>query len=362
MWEKYFPINFKGYFMEILVPSLLRIKPNALYKIGKYLRNCGYHEVAVIYGEGIKELLYKVLEISFISSEIKVIYEDTAKTNDLDDAFFSAKQIPSKTKGLVAIGGGKTIDYCKYVALINQLPLISVPTVVSNDGFCSPLSSMLVNGARKTIKTKIPDGVIVDTNILLNAPEMFLYSGIGDLFCKITAIFDWKLSYKKTGEYVNDFAAVVSRNAVETFLQYRDKNISNTEFLGIIVSSLLMSGIAMEIAQSSRPASGSEHLISHAYDKIAKNPSLHGLQTGVASYPMSYLQGETFLAVKQAILESGFADFMEKNPLDKTDFIKSIHHATEIKENYYTILSEKDSIDKAVNFIETDELMQRMLK
>jgi glycerol-1-phosphate dehydrogenase [NAD(P)+] len=318
--------------------------------------------VAVIYGEGVKELFNNTLEISFISSEIKVSYENTAKTNDLDDAFSSAKQLPSRTKAIVAIGGGKTIDYCKYIALITQLPIISVPTIVSNDGFCSPLSSMLVNGARKTVKTKIPDGVIVDTQILLNAPEMFLYSGIGDLFCKLTAIFDWKLSYRKTGEYVNDFAAVICKNAVETFLHYRDKNFSNTEYLGIIVSSLLMSGIAMEIAGSSRPASGSEHLISHAYDKFAKTPSIHGIQTGLASYPISYLQGDPFETVKRIILESGFADFMIKNPLDKSDFIKAVQHAPEIKENYYTILAERDSVDKIIDFIETDELMQRMLK
>ena len=348
--------------MEILIPSLLRIKPNALFKLGKYLRVCGYHEVVVIYGEGTKEIFHQALEISFASSEIKVIYEDTAKTNDLDDAFASAKQFPPKTKALVAIGGGKAIDYCKYIAHITQLPIISVPTIVSNDGFCSPFSSMLVNGARKTIKTKIPDGVIVDTQILLDAPEIFLYSGIGDLFCKMTALFDWKLSYKKTGEYVNDFAAVICKNAVETFLYYTDKDFANTEYLSIIVSSLLMNGIAMEIAGSSRPASGSEHLVSHAYDQCAKTPSLHGLQTGVASYPISYLQEETFEVVKRIILESGFADFMEKNPLDKSDFIKAVQHAPEIKEDYYTILSEKHSIDKIIDFIQTDELMQRMLK
>jgi len=347
--------------MQILVPSLLRIKPNALFKIGKYLRACGYHEVAVIYGEGVKEMLNQTLEISFMSSEITVIYEDTAKTNDLDDAFVSAKQIPSRTKALIAIGGGRAIDYCKYIALITQLPIISVPTIVSNDGFCSPLSSMLVNGARRTIKTKIPEGVIVDTQILANAPEIFLYSGIGDLFCKITAIFDWKLAFNKTGEYVNDFAATVSRNAVETFLQYRDRNICNTGYLDIIVSSLMMSGIAMEIANSSRPASGSEHLISHAYDKYAKTPSLHGLQVGVATYPVSYLQSHTFDSVKRIMLESGFADFMKKHPLDKSDFIKAVQHAPEIKENYYTILSEKDSMEKMIDFIETDALMQSML-
>ncbi len=347
--------------MEIIVPSLLRIKPNALHKIGKYLRTGRHTEVAVIYGEGIKDLFNQVIEISFASSEIKIVYEDIARTNILDEAFNAAKKLPQNTKAIVAIGGGKAIDFCKYMALITQLPVISVPTVISNDGFASPLSSMDVNGRRRTVKTKIPEGVIVDTQILRNAPQKFMYSGIGDLFCKITSIFDWKLAYKKTGEYVNDFASTICRNAVETFIQYRDKDLSSTDYLGIIVGSLLMTGISMEIAGSSRPASGSEHLISHAYDKLAKKPTLHGLQTGVACYPISYLQGDTHEIVKKVIVESGFVDFIEKEPLSREDFITAVRHAPEIKENYYTILSEKDSLEKLIAFTESDELMKRML-
>jgi hypothetical protein len=46
----------------------------------------------------------------------------------------------------------------------------------------------------------------------------------------------------------------------------------------------------------------------------------------------------------------------------KPDFIKAVQHASEIKENYYTVLSEKNSIEKTIDFIETDELMRRMVK
>lgn len=138
----------------------------------------------------------------------------------------------------------------------------------------------------------------MDTAIIKNSPVRFLYSGIGDLLCKITAIFDWKLAFKKTGETVDDFAAVISSNAVDTFRYYQDKRLNNPEYFGVIACYLLMNGIAMEIARSSRPASGSEHLISHAFDKHSKEESLHGLQVGVASYAVSFLQQVTHETVK----------------------------------------------------------------
>jgi glycerol-1-phosphate dehydrogenase [NAD(P)+] len=347
--------------MEILVPSLLRIKPHALYKIGKYMRKDVFNNVALFFGEGIKDLLFNQIQISFESSEIKILYEEVVSTNNIDDAFASAKKLPGRTKAIIAIGGGMAVDYCKYVSFITQLPLISVPTIISNDGFCSPLSSLTVNERRKTVKTAIPYGVIVDTEIIKSAPEKFIYSGIGDLFCKITALYDWKLSFNKTGEYVNDFAIVISQNAVDTFRYYQNKSFDNPEYLGIIASSLLMNGIAMEIARSSRPASGSEHLISHAYDKYAQKPSHHGLQVGVASYAVSYLQKITHERVKDVIQDTGFYDFISKNKLNKEDFITAINHASEIKEDFYTILSEKDSIERLTEFVETDELMKNML-
>lgn len=348
--------------MEINVPNILRIKPDALYKIGKYLRINGFDNVTIFYGEGIKDIFGSKIEISFVSSEIRVLREEVVKDNDIDLAFNSAKSLPSRTKAIVAIGGGKALDYCKYVAFISQIPLVSVPTIISNDGFCSPLSSLVVDGKRKTVKTVLPYGVIVDTEVLRNAPRRFLFSGMGDLFCKITSVFDWKLAYKNAGVFVNDFAAVISRNAVDTFIYYNDKNPDSTEFIGIIASSLLMNGIAMEIAGSSRPASGSEHLISHAYDRFDSKPSLHGLQVGVASYAVSFLQGDTHELLKKVIVDCGFKDFMTENKLSKTDFIKAVQYAPEIKEDFYTVLSEKDSVERLVNFVESDTLINEMIE
>lgn len=348
--------------MEIVIPSLLRIKPKAIHKIGKYLRNEGFQNIALMYGEGIREMIGEKVQISLDSSEIRVVYEGVAGTNSIDDIFQTAKSLPQKTQAVVAIGGGKAIDYCKYMAFVNQLPVISVPTLISNDGFCSPFSSLIVNGKRRTVKTIMPHGVILDTEILRNSPEKFMISGIGDLFCKYTAVYDWKESFRKKEQPVNDFAAVISLNAADTFFYYRNKQLDNLEYLRIVASSLMMTGVAMVIAGNSRPASGSEHLISHAYDKISSKPSLHGLQVGVASYLVSSLQGENYEKLKTCVEESGFLAYMEKNPLNRADFIESVKQAPSIKEDFYTVLSAPDSLDKLLAFIENDPYMQKMLK
>jgi len=339
--------------MDISIPSLLRIKPNALYKIGKYLRKENFSKIALFFGTGMKEMLGESILISLDSSEISILYEDVIGDSEVESVFRTALSLPHATEAIVAVGGGQVIDYAKYVAFIAQLPIVSIPTVISNDGFSSPTVSLYANGKRRSLKAKIPYGVIIDTNIIKASPKKFTLSGIGDLVSKVTAIYDWKLSFRNTREPVNDFAVLVSNSSFENLIGYGNKDIDDVEFLRVVCGVLVMSGVAMEVCGSSRPASGSEHLISHAYDKLARQPSLHGLQVGVATCAIAWLQKNYKLDVVKSVLEeTGFVDYVRQNPLDKEDFIAAIRYAPNIKENYYTILSEKGAIDRLVEFVE----------
>lgn len=347
--------------MEIKIPSLLRIKPDALHKLGKYVRQGSFTKVAVFWGVNTKNLFSNIIDVSFASSGIEVVYEEEVLSNDIDAAFVSSKKLPFATELVIAVGGGMAVDYCKYVAFSRQLQMLAVPTLISNDAFASAISSLLIDGVRKSVKTTVPNGVIIDTAVISNAPRQFIYSGMGDLFCKTTAVFDWKLAYKRTGEPVNDFAATVAAKAADTFSYYNPKDCADVEFIGIIASSLLMTGVAMIIANSSRPASGAEHLISHAYDQISQKPSLHGLQVGVAALGTAFLQQFTFERVKKDILESGFFSFMSENPLNRAEFMGAIRLAPELKENFYTVLSEKGALRKLEKFVCEDDLMNKMI-
>lgn len=347
--------------MQITVPSLLRIKQGTSTKIGKYLSQQQFKNIAIFWGEGVKELLSERISISLATAEINILHEEIWVSSAVEKIFERSLNLSSKTQVILAIGGGKVIDCCKYMAFLNKLPLFVMPTAISNDGFSSPLASLTVNGKKRTLKTGLPQGIVIDTEILANAPPKFFYSGIGDLLSKFTSLNDWKLAFKKNNEYVDDFAVALSQNSLEAFLNYPQKSPQNSECLRILCNSLLLSGIAMEVAGSSRPASGSEHLISHAYDQISSQPSMHGLQVGISTYAISCLQNKEFEKVKKAILETGFFDFAKKYPLNKTEFIEAVKLAPKMKENFITILSEAGQIEKLIEFVEKDELMKQLL-
>ena len=127
-------------------------------------------------------------------------------------------------------------------------------------------------------------------DVIKGAPEKFIYSGIGDLVSNITALYDWKFEEENGKTIIDDFATMISKKAVNSFVRTEFKGIKDDLFLKELVDSLTLNGISMEIAGDSSPASGAEHLISHALDKFLERPELHGVQVGIATYIMAKVQ------------------------------------------------------------------------
>src|SRR5262249_6372621 len=175
----------------------------------------------------------------------------------------------------VGLGGGKALDLAKYVAFLAKLPYFAAPTSLSNDGFASPQSSLTVGGKRKSLAAAMPFAVVVDTEVCQGAPKYLTLSGVGDLVAKFTAIEDWKLAFRHAHEPIDDFAALLSDGSVHAFLA---RPVLDEEGIRLLGTSLLFNGIAMEVCGSSRPASGSDKLISHDLGEITANQQLHGVQ------------------------------------------------------------------------------------
>ena len=96
--------------MDIRIPSLLRIKPDTLFKLGKYLRKHGFDRIALCYGEGIEELVGRSIRISLDSSEITVVRQEVVHSNDVTDIMGVAFHLPRGTQAVVAVGGGVAVD------------------------------------------------------------------------------------------------------------------------------------------------------------------------------------------------------------------------------------------------------------
>src|SRR5262249_11903782 len=183
--------------------------------------------------------------------------------------------LPPDSQAIVGLGGGKALDVGKYLASLSGLRYFAVPTSVSNNGFCAAQPSLQLRGRRQSLPTRLPDGVIVDTEVCLGAPVSLWCSGVGDLVAKLTAVRDWKLAFHARGTPVNDLAALMSDASVYQFVASPSRD---PEGLRLLAIALLLNGVSMAIAGSSPPACGSEHLIWLALDQLTTSPGMYRLQ------------------------------------------------------------------------------------
>lgn len=335
----------------VSVPSLVRIKPEALDRIGIYLARERYGRAALLHSDGLKRELIERTARSLTEHAVSLCVTESIRDASVEQAMERLAGLPAECQVVIGLGGGKALDSAKYVAFLAGLPYYAVPTSLSNDGFCSPQASLTLGGRRKSLPARLPAGVVVDTAVCLGAPIELWWSGIGDLVAKITAIRDWKLAFHARGEPVNDLAALLSDATVRQFIGRPERDLEGMRLLG---TSLMLNGIAMEISGSSRPASGSEHLISHALDHILERPRLHGLQVGVAAYLVAHLQGEGTDEIGRVLDASRFWDGIRANPFRRSDWIEAVRVAPSMKPNRYTVLSERDVVPEIAQLIESD--------
>ena len=282
---------------------------------------------------------------------------DTSNINEIIELAFS---MDMKTQAVIGIGGGKVIDVAKYAAYLRKLPFISVPTSSSSDGFSSASASLIVNGRRTSVPAKMATGIIVDTDVIKSAPKKFIYSGIGDLVSKITSLYDWVYEDEHGYATLDDFASMIAKKAVNSFVRTPFDDITDDLFIRELVHSLAMSGIANEIAGSSAPTSGSEHLISHALDKLLERPQLHGVQVGIATYIMSVVQEHRDKRVNTILTDTGFWDYVETLNLNAEDYEKAIDLAPSIKPFRHLYIHEEQYRKKAKEVLYHDEQLKKV--
>ena len=346
---------------SIAIPAILKVGSKTLDQIGNYLKEEGLDRVVIYFGNGLIDMFgMKVME-SLKEAGVSVLEYRELDTVCIDDIITLAFGLPNHVKAVVSIGGGKVIDAGKYAAFLRKLPFISVPTSSSSDGFSSASASLIVDGRRTSVPARLAYGIIVDTQVIRTAPEKFIYSGIGDMLSKITAIYDWLYEGACGGSVPNDFAIMIAKKAVNSFVRTPFETIKDDLFLKELLDSLAMSGIANEIAGSSAPTSGSEHLISHALDKILEVPQLHGVQVGIATYIMSKVQNHRYVRVNTVLTETGFWKYAAGLQMRREDFYKAIDMAPSIKPFRHTYLHAEKYREAAKQIVAADPVLQEVL-
>lgn len=206
-------------------------------------------------------------------------------------------RITDKTDLILGIGSGVIQDICKYVSYEAGLPYQIVATAPSMDGYASVGAAMIMNHMKVTYSTHVPEAIIGDVDVLRNAPLDMIKSGYGDIIGKYSCLNDWKLSALVNGEYFCDYVYHLTYEMVLKTKNLGQKLLDrDSEAIRTLMEALVGVGIAMAYVGNSRPASGSEHHMSHFFEVIgimnAEPYFLHGIDVAYSAVYTQTLREE----------------------------------------------------------------------
>ncbi len=240
---------------------------------------------------------------------------------------------------VVAIGGGRTLDVAKYAATRAALPMVAVATNLAHDGICSPVASLEHLHGKGSFGVALPLAVVVDLDYVKAAPRHLVTAGVGDAISNISAIADWLLAQRERQEPVDGLAIAFARSAAEAML-HRTDSVEDDDFLIALAEALVLSGMAMSVAGTSRPCSGACHEIVHAIDQLYPGVSNHGELAGLGALFATFLREDEarFSQIGACLARHGLARGPAEIGLSEDQFTAAVLAAPATRPDRYTIL------------------------
>jgi glycerol-1-phosphate dehydrogenase [NAD(P)+] len=195
----------------------------------------------------------------------------------------------------VAVGSGTLNDIVKRAAHECGRHYLCVGTAASMDGYTAFGAAITKEGYKQTMTCPAPRAVLTDVNVLTQAPPPMTASGYADLLAKITAGADWLVADALEVEKINPQVwSLVQEPLREATGSPAELSAGDPDAMQRLIDGLIMSGLAMQAAQSSRPASGGEHQFSHLWEMEGLGyddhpPLSHGFKVGVGMLAIAAL-------------------------------------------------------------------------
>lgn len=322
-------------------------RENAIFELSSFIKSLAIkcknililcdnitYEVAGKTSEGILRNDYKISTLILKPINHKIVYADAAY-------FPLIKQKSSGKNLIITVGSGSITDMGKFIGSETGIPVISVPTAPSMNAYTSGVAAFISRGVKLTFPVKPAIGVIIDTDIISDAPMDLIKAGFADSLAKSFANADWKISSILTGEKFCSLPLKITTAAEKTYKDRSDRLLKrDKKVISSLMEGLNMGGFSMIIAGKSAPASGGEHLISHFLDMFSHKEgkevfSYHGLQVGigivVSSIIYEMLRGIRNPVLKKISYDNKIKEFFgTESKIIKKEFYRKIRHLKNI--------------------------------
>ncbi|WP_243298679.1 iron-containing alcohol dehydrogenase family protein [Bacillus litorisediminis] len=214
-------------------------KTNVLKEIGLYVKEYG-QTVLVIGGQTALSVaepkIMKSLEKNQLPLLGSIPFSGECSWREINRLIEIVQEI--KPDVLIGVGGGKVLDTVKAVAFAAKLPLIAVPTIAATCAAATPISILYDDEGifiEISRKSKAPNVVLVDMEIIQSAPYRFLVAGIGDTLAKW---FESRASVQKVQPNARNQSAVRLAHGIYQLLLEQGEAAINASKQGIVTSAL----------------------------------------------------------------------------------------------------------------------------
>lgn len=267
----------------------LEIGSGVINDVGKILAKYDFPKRILMVADGnslrVTKGLYERLLSEGFTVELRVY--DNMKVADMREVE-ELEKCAARVDGVLSVGTGSVNDICRLSAYRQNKQFAIVATAPSMDGFASDSAPITQNNFKISYPCRQPRIIIADTKILAEAPLELKAAGFGDVMAKYVAIADWRVAALLHGDYYCERVAELVRDALKKMAGLADKvSTCDEEAAGAIMETLVLTGIAMQLAKCTRPASGTEHIISHFWEckKLVRGviSDYHGKKVGVAT-------------------------------------------------------------------------------
>ena len=344
----------------------IEISENAVEKIADILQN--YHNIYMVCDKNTYEVcgrkVEKTLTNAGIFSHKHVLAKDALASAEnvgevliyagKDDAVYNINKFSNKPDYILAVGSGSVNDICRMVSYRLGIEYGICGTAPSMDGYVSVVAPLLVNNKKIVYNCSTARHVIIDLNVAAKAPYELLLAGVGDMVGKYIALLDWELAAMMIDEYYcPKVASMVFEATGQCVKSARHLKERRTEDISIILDGLIKSGLGIAYTGTSRPASGTEHMIGQTWEVIdlehGRVPHLHGIDVGQATFVAMVMYKRLYWETSDSKLKTLIEKYLPyfemlvdlQNDLqlpfmvtDKKDFIEGILRGRTFRERY----------------------------
>jgi glycerol-1-phosphate dehydrogenase [NAD(P)+] len=313
----------------------------------------GFRVLQYVFGTAGRELIGGDLLIDTASAG-RVSGEQAREPTVAEAERIAAKASDSGADVIVGCGGGRVLDVAKHAAFRSGKPFLSVPTQATHDGICSPVAVLRDDrGQVQSLGSAAPIGIVVPAHVVATAPRACLVSGIADLASNVLAVADWRWANQFAGEPFDDYAALLAETGAQLVLARRsvfapDRAFTREE-VELLVRGLVLSGLAMTLAGTTRPCSGSEHLLSHAFDALGVGRGTHGEQVAVGTSlaALMYQESADVTAVLELLRAVGAPLSPQEIGISPADAKRALELAPGVRPGRLTRLTRALDVDPA---------------